>query len=413
MYYDRNITNRLIRSFGNYPVVLLNGARQVGKSTLIEHMVRTSVEADYFSLDDHTALFAASQDPYGFLSQYDRPLAIDEVQRATDLLIAMKRVVDARQKPGQFLLTGSANIMTMPKVSESLAGRMIVHTLWPLSQGEILGKEESFIDWAFSSNGLATSSIQGVTQTELVEMIIKGGYPRSLAARDDMDRFEWSNAYLNAILQRDVRQLSNIEGLRELPHLLSIVGERVGNLLNLADLSRITGLQQMTLKRYYTLLQMVFLVVELPAWFTSREKRLAKMPKVYLNDTGLVCSLRQLRRGRLIEDRTLLGPLLENFVVMELKKQASWQDMSPQLYHFRDHMGNEVDIVMEGVDKRIVGIEVKAASVINNKDLKGLKKLQSIAGNSFAKGIVLYGGEQLLPLEKDLYAVPIHYLWGM
>lgn len=412
MIYTRNISQSILKSLKNNPVVLINGARQVGKSTLTEELVRKNYKAQYLSFDDHAVLFAASSDPFGFLDKYDNPLAIDEIQRSPEIFMAIKKIVDGRKKSGQFLLTGSANVLTIPKVSESLAGRMILHNLWPLSQGEIRGKKEGFINFVFEQNKLPDLK-KAIKQDKLAEIIITGGYPRSLKAQDQEDRVEWMRSYVDTILQRDIRSLANIEGLKDLPHILSIIAERVGNLINLADISRITKLNKVTLKRYYILLQMVFLVTELPAWFVNRDKRLAKAPKVYLNDTGLACYFKQITKEDLLNDKNHLGSLLENFVVMELKKQITWNDKKPNIYHFRTQNGQEVDIVLEGQNKKIVGIEVKASSKIDAKDLQGLKKLKEIAGNKFTRGIILYTGEHAIPLDEQFWALPINSLWDI
>lgn len=412
MTYFRNITFSVLRSLKNNPVVLINGARQVGKSTLVEELVKKNPNWAYITFDDHSALFASTNDPAGFLESYDAPLALDEVQRNPEILIAIKRIVDRRKKSGQFLLTGSANVLTIPKVSESLAGRMILHLLWPLSQGEIRGKKEKFIDWAFKKKKLPTLK-KTPKLAELADLVTKGGYPCALAAKTERDRSEWIRSYIDTILQRDIRSLANIEGLKDLPHILSILAQRIGNLINLADVSRIVKLNKVTLSRYYALLQMVFLVTELPAWFVNRDKRLAKSPKIYLNDAALACHFKQLAKEDLLADKTQFGALLENFVVMELKKQITWCDFPPNIYHFRTQAGQEVDVVLEGEDRKIVGIEVKLSAKIDNSDLSGLRKLKEIAKDKFVKGIILYTGEHAMMLEDKVYALPVNSLWDI
>ncbi len=410
MFLRRNLTEKILKSLRNNPVVLINGARQVGKSTLIEEIVKRDFSAHYISLDDHSVLFASLESPLEFLNGYGSPVAIDEVQRNTELFMAIKRIVDTRKKTGQFILTGSANVLTLPKVSESLAGRMIIHSLWPLSQGEIRGSKEGFIDWAFTGDGIPIFTGK-IEEHELIDMIMKGGYPRSLFAEDQRDRMEWFGSYVDTILQRDILNLARIEGLIELPNVLSVIAERVGNLVNLADIGRMTKINKVTLKRYYTLLKMVFLVVEVPAWFTNREKRLVKSPKVYLNDTALVCYFKQLAKDYIMTNRLNLGSLLENFCLMELKKQATWSEIKPEIFHYRTQAGSEVDIVLEGPNKEIVGIEVKGAGSINKGDLAGMKSLKDTAGDRFRKGIILYTGEHALPLARDIFALPINALW--
>ncbi len=410
--YKRNINKNLLRSFQNNPAILINGARQVGKRTLVEKMTKQDLSAKYFTFDDHNILFAASSDPYGFLSQYTEALALDEVQRHPEIFISIKRIIDETKKNGKFLLTGSANILTMPKISESLAGRIIIHNLWPLSQGEINNKTEKFIDWAFTEHKIPQlSNILKINK--LIDIILTGGYPRSLTSRSAIDRNEWFNSYINTILQRDIKNLANIEGLKELPNILSILANRVGNLLNLQDISRMAKINQVTLKRYYTLLQMVFLVCEVPAWFSNNDKVLSKTPKIFLNDTGLLSHFKKLSKDRLLENRTELGPLVENFVAMELKKQISWHDLKPDLYHYRTRSGSEIDFLLEGENKNIVAIEVKTTATLNKKDLISLKQLREKLGNTFIKGILLYNGTEPLMLEDRIYALPLNALWDI
>lgn len=415
MLHKRNIINQLLTSLKKSPVVLLNGARQVGKSTLIEELIKSTYKAKYITLDDHGVLLALSQDPYGYLDAFkDTPMAIDEVQRCSELFLAIKRIVDKYQKDGSYLLTGSANILTLPKLSESLAGRMIIHPMWPLSQGELLNTKELFLNWLYTTDHkvpIITNKI--ISNQDLINKVLTGGYPRAIKCQNDNDRKTWFKSYIDTIIQRDIKNLANIEGLAELPNLLSIISERVGSLLNLADISRALGINQITLKRYYTLLQTVFLIIELPAWFHNREKRLVKSPKVFLNDTGILSYFTQLDYHTLIQDRSKFGGLLENFVVMELKKQISWHNKNINMFHFRTNTNHEVDIILEGYGKKIVGIEVKASTKIDKKDLKGLIYLKELAKDKFHKGIILYTGEQILPLGNNIIALPIQSLWDL
>ncbi len=410
MIYKRNITQKIVKSLKNNPVVMINGSRQVGKSTLIEMLSEKEFPIEYITLDNHNILFASSNDPYGFLSSYNSPLAIDEIQRNPELLIAIKRIVDENKRTGSFLLTGSANVLTIPKVSESLAGRMVLHTLWPLSQGELRGKMENFVNWAFNEETIPSIKNK-LNQNELFDIILKGGYPRSILAEDYEDRMQWVQSYLNSIIQRDIMSLSKIEGLKEIPQILAVLAGRVGNLLNLSDISRMIKLGKMTLSRYYSLLRMVYLVVELPAWYSNTDKRLSKSPKIYLNDTALVSYFKKIDKEVLVNNRSELGAILENFVVMELYKQLGWQEKIIDLYHFRTQTGKEVDVVIEGSAKKIVGIEIKSTTKVDGKDLEGLKELRSISGKNFNKGIILYTGNECLKLEDKIYALPLNSLW--
>lgn len=408
------------------PIVLLNGARQVGKSTLAEMLAQPqpitqsaekSVQnspiwgpAQYFTLDDQTTLTAAITSTTSFLQGLSQRVVIDEVQRAPEIFLAIKKQVDAKKKPGQFLLTGSANVMTLPRLADSLAGRMEIHTIWPFSQGEILGHKESFIDDCFS--GQKWSHISTINWSMLMERVVTGGYPEVLKRTNAKRRQAWFSAYLTAILERDIRELANIEGLQELPRLLQLLAVRVGGLLNFADISRTAGISATTLKRYIALLEAVFLYVPLPAWFRNAEKRLVKSPKIYLNDTGLLSYLRGINVLQLITDHLHAGSLLENFVVMELRKQIGWNDTQVKLYHFRTQMGQEVDIVMEALGGRVVGIEVKSRSEVYANDFGALKTLAEIAGDQFVQGIILYTGRETVYFGDNLVAVSVSALWA-
>lgn len=405
MIYNRYILNDVIESLETQPAVLINGARQVGKSTFIEEIVSKKVKLSYITLDNDQDLLSLQGDPISFLEQYDSLLAMDEIQRAPDVFISLKRIVDARKKYGQFLLTGSANVLMLPKLSESLAGRMIVYTMWPLSQGEIRNIYSNFINKIFQKE-FAFKDTKILSDNEWAEILIKGGYPASLKAKTEKQRNTWFKSYLATILQKDIKSLSDIEGLREIPNVLSIVSTRVGNFINVSDVGRVAGIKTTTMQRYFSLLKMVFLVVDVPGWYSNQEKRLIKSPKVFLNDTGLLCHLLGLDTQALINNKTLGGHVFENFVCMELIKQMGWADINTKLYHFRTHTGQEVDFVLEGPEGKIVGVEVKFKRTCHSSDILGLKKLKELSGNKFHKGVILYQGNKLLFLDKDIMAIP-------
>jgi len=391
-------------------VVLLTGARQTGKSTLVHHIADSLYPARYLTLDDATTLAAARHDPTGFLAGLDGPVIIDEVQRAPELFLAIKSSVDRHRQPGRFLLTGSANVMLLPRLADALAGRMEILTLWPLSQGEIGGVEEDFLDRLFAVEMRWPASLR-VERMELLRRVLGGGYPEVIQRETEDRRRAWFGAYLTTILQRDVREIANIEGLTDLPRLLALLATRTSSLLNLADLSRSIVIPQTTLKRYMTLLEATFLVQPLPAWSTHLGKRLVKAPKLVLNDTGLLAYLLGVNEQRLEEGRTLLGGLLENFVVMELRKEASWSASQPRLFHFRTQTGHEVDIVLENAAGKLVGVEVKSSASVTADDFKGLRALQELTGRRFLRGVVLYTGSERVPFSPHQLALPIAHLW--
>lgn len=409
--YKRYILKDIVESLENQPVVLINGARQVGKSTFIQESLSKKIGLDYVTLDDDQDLLSLQGDPVSFLKQYNRLVAIDEIQRAPDIFIPLKKIVDEQKKYGQFLLTGSANVLMLPKLSESLAGRMMIYTMWPLSQSEIRDlSSHNFINKVFQKDAIFKNT-EELSDDEWSEILIKGGYPASLRSKTHKQRNIWFKSYLATILQRDIKTLSDIEGLREIPNILSILATRVGNFINLSDVGRVSRIKTTTMQRYFALLKMVFLILDVPGWYTNREKRLVKSPKVFLNDTGLLCHLLGLDRDALKSNKTLGGHVFENFICMELIKQMGWSDVNAELHHFRTHTGQEVDFVLEGPEGKIVGIEVKYKKSCNLSDLNGLKKLKELSGEKFYKGIILYQGNKPIFMDKDIVALPAASLW--
>lgn len=408
--YSRNITHSVTESLKDTPVILLNGARQTGKSTLVRWLCENEHPADYRTLDDVNVLSAAAADPVGFLEGTKGPLIIDEIQRAPELFLAIKALVDKDRRPGRFLLTGSANVLLLPKLADSLAGRMEIISLWPFSQGELQGQKETFIDLVFSPDP-PTLKTAGMEREKLFSRVLLGGFPEVVQRPSEARQKAWFSSYIATILQWDIRDLSRIEGLTSIPRLLSILGARAATLLNFAELSRTSGLIQSTLKRYMALLEATFLIKLLPAWSGNLRKRLVKSPKLFVNDTGLLGFLIGMDKTRLQAEPQLGGALLENFVVMELTKQISWSRTQPQMFHFRTSAGKEVDMILENAAGRLVGIEVKSSATVKSDDFSGLKVLAEEVPDRFVRGIVLYTGQQIVPFGKNLMAMPISTLW--
>ena len=413
---DRHATRALLDGLRDTPAVYLQGARQTGKSTLVQAIAEHRHPARYLTLDTAAVLAAAVNDPEGFVAGLDRPVVIDEAQRAPALALAIKAAIDVDRRPGQFLLTGSAGVLALPRLSESLAGRMELHTLWPFSQGELRGVRETFIGRVFAPSlvtadtGPATEAAPE-TQAALVDRLCRGGYPEAHARRSPARRRAWFDSYVDAILQRDVRDLANIERLSEIPRLLALLASRAAQPLGFADLARTLSIPQTTLKRYLSLLETTFLVRLLPAWFSNVGKRLAKAPKLLLADTGLLAHLLAVDAERLRRDTTLLGHVLENFAAMELVKQLAWSEPACRPFHFRTHAGAEVDLVLEDRAGRLVGIEVKNASSVQRRDFRGLETLATLAGERFVRGVLLYTGATAVPFGRKLHALPMTELW--
>lgn len=407
--FPRHLAPALLEALADSPVVFLNGARQTGKSTLTQTLAARAHPARYLTLDDMGVRSAAQNDPQGFLAGLDGPVILDEVQRAPELFLPLKAEVDRNRKPGRFLLTGSASALVLPQLSESLTGRMEIMTLWPLSQGEVEGIKEELIDQLFKP-AVSMPSFKTLPRAELWERLARGGYPEPLSRPRPERRRAWVDSYLATIIERDVRDLADIDGLTQLPRLLNLVAARTSSLMNYAELSRSMGIPQTTLKRYLALLEATFLVRRLPPWSGNLSKRLVKSPKLFLNDTGLACGLLAIDAARLDEDGSLSGPLLETFVVAELTKQLGWSKTRPRMHHFRTQAGQEVDIVLEDAQGRCVGIEVKAGSV-GTGDFSGLKTLEEELGKRFVRGVILYTGRETVPFAKNMHALPINALW--
>lgn len=391
------------------PVVLLNGARQTGKTTLAQAMA-AGAGSRYFTLDDSATLALAAGDPSGFIRNLTGPVVLDEIQKAPDLFPAIKLAVDKDRRPGRFLLTGSANVMTLPRLSESLAGRMEIIPLYPFSAGELAGVAEGFLHRLFAGgiNGLKPSTGREDAEARLT----RGGYPEAIERNKDDRRAAWFASYISTLLQRDVRDLARVDALHTLPNLLKLLAARASGLLNLADVGRDAGLPHTTLTRYLALLETVFLVHRLPAWSRNLGQRLVKAPKVHLVDTGLACHLLGADARRLSEDRPLLGRLLESYVVGELRKQLSWTDPQTALYHFRTATGSEVDVVLEKPDGSVAAVEVKASATVAASDFAALKALRDQLGTHFRTGVVLYLGDQVVPFGDKLWLAPVSMLWG-
>jgi predicted AAA+ superfamily ATPase len=407
----RNVTANLLDALSDTPVVMVTGARQTGKSTLVQSKDLESRQ--YLTFDDVGVVGAAKGDPIGFLAGLGPKVTLDEIQHVPELFQSIKLAVDRDREPGRFLLTGSANVMVLPKLSESLAGRMELLTLWPFSRGEIQGNRETFIDNLFSSKLVWPALKKGasIKRSAIFELMLAGGYPSALARQSKARRRAWFESYLTTILQRDVRDLSNIDDFSAVPRLLSVVASRAGGLLNFADLSRTLGLPQTTLKRYFALLEMTFLVQLLRPWSGNLGQRSIRTPKVYLNDTGLLGHLLALTPERLETDPSLAGGLVENFVMMELVKQSTWSETMPKIFFWRTASGREVDIVLEDNGGRIVGLEVKAAATLNANDTAGLHALAKEVGKKWVRGIVLYTGLDVIPFGSNLHGVPLQALW--
>jgi predicted AAA+ superfamily ATPase len=406
----RSLTSELLAALNDTAVLFLAGARQTGKSTLVKHLNDSGYKARYISFDDYSFQMAAKADPAGFVSGLQSNVVIDEVQRVPEIFLAIKAVVDKKRVPGQFLLTGSANILTIPKIADSLAGRIEIQMLWPFSQCELRNGSGGLIDALF--DGVELVDIVPVDENELWDTITVGGYPEVNSRTDQNRRNAWFRNYVLTLLQRDIKEIAHIDGLTLIPNLLNLLAARSSNLLNFADISRSIQIPQTSLKRYIALLESIFIINKVLPWSKNFNNKLVKTPKIHIHDTGLLSYLLGVNVNRLKDDRTLAGQFLETFVINEISKLCSWSKIKPQVNFFRTTAGKEVDIILEDASGKCVAIEVKSANHLNGKDVEGIKFFKEFMGEKFVRGIVLYTGNEIVPFQKDIHAVPVSVLWS-
>ncbi len=437
-FYPRSVECRLVEALEDSPAVLIHGPRQCGKTTLaqltcapsylykpgdrtrsgeplIRGSPRQSRDYSYFSFDEQIMRDGARADPAGFVAALPERVILDEVQRVPELFEAIKLSVDRHRVPGRFVLMGSTNVLLIPRLSDSLAGRLQIVQLHPLTQYELTGQSDSsrpdanFLSELFGE-GFPVFRCDRLGE-ELIERIVAGGYPAALARPTARRRANWYRDYAESIVQRDVRDLTQIRSLDLMPRLLRAAAAHTAQLFNLSNLASPFEISRPSIGDYVTILERLFLLERLPAWHSNRLKRLVKRSKLHLKDTGLASALLDADAKALSADRTLLGHLLETFVFQELGRQASWQEIPTEFFHFRDKDGIKTDIVLQQTSGAVAGVEIKAASTVSSKDFRGLRKLEQASGDRFVRGVVLYDGEISIPFGDRLHAVPISRLW--
>ena len=408
--YPRLALARLETVLADTPVVLIHGPRQCGKSTL----ARTAAAQHghtYFTFDDPELLRTAREDPAGFCAELPEKTILDEVQRVPELFMSIKALVDRDRRPGRMILTGSANVLLMPRLSDSLAGRMETVRLSPLAQREIERSVSGagFLDRLFANRwGISRGRRVGI---ELVERMLAGGFPAALARPDPARRREWQLAYVDGVTQREILELTSVRSLQTVPRLMELAASQTARLFNASELAAPFELSRPTVLEHLALLERLFLIDLLPPWSDNRLSRLVKTPKLHLADTGLAGALLGVDVQSLFANRGLLGQLLETFVYQELRRQGPSPEASYRFFHYRDKDQVEVDVLVERNGRDLAGVEVKASSTPSAADFRGLRRIQAAAGDRFKAGIVLYDGESALPFGDRMHAVPFAALW--
>lgn len=404
--FERFVERRAEEALSDTPVVLIVGPRRAGKTTLVRKMGKA--DRTYITLDDETVLEAAQSDPTGFIRGLDRAV-IDEIQRAPDLLLAIKKTVDEDYRPGRFLLTGSANVLTLPRIADSLAGRMETIQMLPLARAEIEGRTPTFLEYLFERK--LQSQKNAIVGDDLVQLVLRGGFPEAISRESERRRQDWLRSYLTSILTRDLRDIADVEKLTELPKFVRLLAEHSGQMVNYSQFGGAINVSHKTGQRYVGLLEQVFLVATLQPWFTNTVKRIVKTPKLHFLDSGLLASVRGLTFDRVKADRGTFGAVLESFVFSEVQKLMTASDLRLVPHHFRDRDMREVDIVLERDDGMIGGIEVKAGATVKASDFGGLRALAEACGDRFAFGVVLYDSADVVPFGDKIAAAPLSSLW--
>lgn len=403
--------SRVVDALVDTRIVVLQGARQVGKSTLANQMLADR-DGILVTLDDPESFAFASADPTGFVAQAgDGMLVIDELQRVPELVVAIKAAVDRDQRPGRFLVTGSANLLDLAATHESLAGRAERVELYPLSQRELAARDGSFIDTVFGASVPRDFSSE-LRRSDYLERAGAGGYPEVLRRRTTQRRDDWYAAYVSQIVRRDAADISGLQRLADLPRLLRLIAARMGTTMVWSSLAADAGIPRRTLDPYAALLDTLYLTHTIPAWAVNLTSREVKQPKVFPVDSGLAASLLGLTAATLGPTAALAGPLLECFVAGELRRQLGWADQRASLFHYRDSRGAEVDFVLETPDGRVVAIEVKAAATVTSRDTAGIALLRDRLGDRFVRGYVLYTGDRPVGVADRVTAVPVEALWA-
>jgi predicted AAA+ superfamily ATPase len=407
--YHRYLMPNIKAALADTPVVFIMGPRQSGKTTLTKTLINP--EWTYITFDDQAQLALAKSDPIAFIRNMPtQQVVLDEVQKLPELFVAIKQSVDENRQPGRFLLTGSANALLLPRLSDSLAGRIEALHLTTLSECEICNVQPSFLTKLLAGN--MPISLDNRIRDYLLKRLVTGAYPEPLQRRDKKRISAWYKQYINALIQRDILDLDHIDHPDKMSKLMQLLAYYSAKLINFSEIGSMLELGHNTVKKYISLLEQLFLLETLPAWHSNEYKRLVKTPKIHLLDTGIICALRNLTTEKLKLDPQKLGPLVETFVYSELRKQANFIDEPLVFSHYRDKDKVEIDIIIENSEGEYIAIEVKSTATLHSKDFVALKHFQNITQKRFKMGILLYDGDHSTAFGDNLYAVPLGALWS-
>ena len=406
--YKRYCEKKIITALSDTPVVVISGPRQSGKTTLAKQIQGN--DSIYITLDDLTQYNAAKHDPVNFIRNLkNKRTIIDEVQRVPELFLAIKQSVDENRIPGRYLLTGSSNMLMLPSLADSLAGRIEVINLLPLTTCEIESRSSTFLEKIF--NNIAPTSQDKRIKDKLISKILSGGYPEPYSRKKQERRNAWYQQYMNSIIQKDLKDLDKIEHISVLPKLVRLLANQVGQLTNYSEIANKLGITHQTVSQYIGLLEQLYIFERLPAWHKNENKRLVKTPKIQIVDSGLLCALRHLTEKNVLNEPHLFGHLVETYVFDEIKRLSTWYDETIDFSFYRDKDKTEVDLILENYAGHLVAIEIKASATLTRSDFQGLRKFQNTAGNQFIMGIILYDGDHTTQHGDKLYSVPIGCLW--
>ncbi|GLY29899.1 ATP-binding protein [Kineosporia sp. NBRC 101731] len=407
-WIPRHAARQVAAALADTRVVLVGGARQAGKSTLVR-VVAADRDAVRRDLDREQERAAAITDPVGFVD-FSELLVIDEIQRVPSLLLAIKASVDEDPRPGRYLLTGSSQLFGMLDAPDALPGRMETVELWPLSQGELNGEPDGFVDAIFEL-GPDLHHESSITRADYAARIVRGGLPEATARENNRRRERFLDAYVQSLIDRDIRQLSEIQHKGALRQMVRLLAARSATLIVPGSLASELGITRPTIARYLQALEEIFLIKRVPGWSRNLGTRATSTPKLIFVDSGIAANEIAADARSLLRPDSPFGSLLESFVLSELSRQLTWSDRAVNLFHYRDHSKYEVDAVLESRSGQVVGIEVKAASTVRTDDFRGLRRLAERLGDDFVTGVVLYTGTATLPFGEKMRAVPVSALW--